>query len=68
MESLGIHPSETVDVMEDREVWQLKLELLPPALTEKRKIKKEEVYLTQCCTLIITIKPIYDFTNSKILV
>ena len=26
---LGLHPSEIMDVMEDREVWQLNLELLP---------------------------------------
>ena len=26
---LGLHPSETMDVMKDREVWRLNLELLP---------------------------------------
>ena len=26
---LGLHPSEMMEVMEDREVWQLNLELLP---------------------------------------
>ena len=32
-----------MEVMEDREVWRLNLELLPPAtLTEKRALKKEE--------------------------
>ena len=32
-----------MDVMEDREVWRLNLELLPPQpLTEKRAMKKEE--------------------------
>ena len=27
---LGLHPSEMMEVMEDREVWWLNLELLPP--------------------------------------
>ena len=27
---LGLHLGEMLDMMEDREVWQLKLELLPP--------------------------------------
>ena len=27
---LGLYPSEMVEVMEDREVWRLNLELLPP--------------------------------------
>ena len=27
---LGLHPCEMMDVMEDREVWQLNLELLLP--------------------------------------
>ena len=27
---LKLHPSKMVDVMEDREVWRLNLELLPP--------------------------------------
>ena len=40
---LGLRPIEMMEVMEDREVWQLNLELLPPAtLTEKRAMKKEE--------------------------
>ena len=26
----GVHPSKLMDVMEDREVWRLNLELLPP--------------------------------------
>ena len=40
---LGLHPSEMMEVMKDREVWRLNLELLPPAtLTEKRAMKREE--------------------------
>ena len=36
-----------MDVMEDREVWRLNIELLPPAtLTEKRAMKKEEEEVT----------------------
>ena len=31
----GLHPSEMMDVMEDREVWLLNLELLPPQPTRK---------------------------------
>ena len=27
---LGLRPNEMMEVMEDREVWQLNLELLPP--------------------------------------
>ena len=41
---LGLRPSEMMDVMEDREVWQLNLELLPPQPSRKsgqwRKKKK----------------------------
>ena len=29
MESLGLHPSEMIEVIEDREVWRLNLKLLP---------------------------------------
>ena len=41
---LGLHPSEIMEVMEDREVWRLNLELLPPnppvkAGNEERKYK-----------------------------
>ena len=32
---LGLHPSEMMDVMEDREVWRLNLELLPPQPSRK---------------------------------
>ena len=32
---LGLHPSEMMEVMEDREVWRLNLELLPPQPTRK---------------------------------
>ena len=40
---LGLRPSEMMEVMEDREVWRLNLELPAPAtLTEKRAMKKEE--------------------------
>ena len=32
---LDLHPSEMMDVMEDREVWRLNLELLPPQSSRK---------------------------------
>ena len=32
---LGLHPSETLDVMEDRELWRLNFELVPPRLSRK---------------------------------
>ena len=32
---LGLHPSETVEVVEDREVWRLNFELLPSQLSRK---------------------------------
>ena len=32
---LGLHPSGMMYVMEDREVWQLNLELLPPQPLQK---------------------------------
>ena len=40
----GLHPSEIMEVMEDREVRRLNLELLPPQPSGKRKraMKKEE--------------------------
>ena len=42
---LGLRPSEMMEVMEDREVWRLNLELLPPQPSRKsgqwRKKKKE---------------------------
>ena len=42
---LGLHPSEMMDVIEEREVWRLNLELLPrnphgKAHNEERKKKK----------------------------
>ena len=40
---LGLRPSEMMEVVEDREVWRLNLELLPPQLSrKKRAMKKEE--------------------------
>ena len=33
--SFGLHPSEMMDVMEDREVWRLNLKLLPPQPSRK---------------------------------
>ena len=43
---LGLHPSEMMDVMEDREVWRLNFELLPrsphgKAGSEERRIIKK---------------------------
>ena len=32
---LGLHPSKMMEVMEDREVWRLNLELLPPHPSRK---------------------------------
>ena len=32
---LGLHPSEMMDVMEDREVWRINLELLLPQPSRK---------------------------------
>ena len=32
---LELHPSEMIDVIEDREVWRLNLELLPPQPSRK---------------------------------
>ena len=32
---LGLHPSEMMEVIEDREVWRLNLELLPPQPSRK---------------------------------
>ena len=32
---LGLHPSEMMDVMKDREVWWLNLELHPPQTSRK---------------------------------
>ena len=42
---LGLRPSEMMEVMEDREVWRLNLELLPPQPSRKsgQWRKKEEV-------------------------
>ena len=34
---LGLHPSEMMEVMEDREVWRLNLELLPPQPLRKSR-------------------------------
>ena len=46
MESLGLYPSEMMDVREDREAWWLNLDLLPLQLSRKsgprRKKKKED--------------------------
>ena len=46
---LGLRPSEMMEVMEDREVWRLNLELLPPQPSRKsgqwRKKKKKKTSL-----------------------
>ena len=43
---LGPHPSEMIDVMEDREVWRLKLELLPlQPLRKSRQWRKKSSHL-----------------------
>ena len=34
---LGFHPSEMMDVVEDREVWRFNLELLPPQPSRKSR-------------------------------
>ena len=33
---LGLYPSEMIKMMEDREVWRLNIELLPPQPSRKR--------------------------------
>ena len=39
----GLRPSEMMEVIEDREMWRLNIELLPPQPSrKKREIKKEE--------------------------
>ena len=47
---LGLHPSEMMNAIEDREVWRLNLELLPPQPSRKsgqwRKKMKEETLLS----------------------
>ena len=40
----GLRPSEMMEVMEDREVWRLNLELLPPQPSRKSKAMKKEEY------------------------
>ena len=42
IESLGTHPSEMMQVMKDREVWGLNLELLPRKPDEKADNKEDE--------------------------
>ena len=49
---LGLRPSEMMEVMEDREVWRLNLELLPPQPSRKSgqwRKKKEEA----CISILI---------------
>ena len=46
---LGLRPSEMMEVMEDREVWRLNLELLPPQPSRKsgqwrKKKKKKKIF------------------------
>ena len=41
MKSLDFRPSEMVEVMKDRDVWQLNLELLPTHPRGKARKKKE---------------------------
>ena len=47
---LGLHLSEMMDVMEDREVWRLKLEMLPrnphgkKSNEERRRIKRSNQF------------------------
>ena len=54
---LGLRPSEMMEVMEDREVWRLNLELLPPQLSRKsgqwrkKKIKLIKTFIKIVGTL-----------------
>ena len=46
---LGLRPSEMIEVMEDREVWRLNLELLPPhphgkAGNEERRRRRFQIH------------------------
>ena len=51
---LGLRPSEIMEVMEDREVWRLNLELLPTQPSRKsgqRRKKKKTLCLLRCNTI-----------------
>ena len=39
---LGLYPSKMMEVVKDREVWRINLDLVPASPTEKRTIRKEE--------------------------
>ena len=43
---LGLHPSETVEVVEDCEVWRLNFELLPSQLSRKSGQRRRRNLLT----------------------
>ena len=45
---LGLHPSEMMEVMEDREVWRLNLELLPPQPSRKSRQWRKKKRTTIC--------------------
>ena len=56
---LGLQPSEMMELMEDREVWRLNLELLlKQSLKEKWAMKKEEGILymfKEFCSTVNTV-------------
>ena len=76
---LGFHPSEMMDVIEDREVWRLNFELLPPQPSRKsgqwrKKNNQENVKRELClnvtilfsivvCCLVVRLWPKKVFLN-----
>ena len=61
---LGLRPSEMMEVMEDREVWRLNLELLPPLPSRKSGLwkKRRHFHFTYC--LLYYAKSCNEFTGS----
>ena len=67
---LGFHPSEMMDVTEDRKVWWLNLELLSRNLNEKAGNEKSrrtestqisnEIYKTNLCYCKISLQVLRD--------
>ena len=49
---LGLRPSEMMEVMEDREVWRLNLELLPPQPSQKAGNEEKRRHYTWWIALV----------------
>ena len=58
---LGLHPSEMMKVMEDREVWRLNLKLLPPQPSRKSGQRRKKKHIAT----MLSLKAVHQLSYSR---